>query len=176
MVEIDDRIVDDISVHDESFEFPDLVRYLERHHVDGEAGVARETIEAYARELGYDLDRLDDDIQSRLTDATSWEPGSKLYRVGDNLSVYPPSWHETLSDPSDLRPLIKRMQEEVEKSEGMWMTVTEDGVSEHSVLLATEAIADIDRHKGERILKRHRQAGEIRTTADQNPEGTVRVP
>lgn len=175
MVEIDASLVDRISIHDESFDATDLIRTLERNLPETRPGVPRETVEAYARELGYRSERLAREIESRSVDSTTWQPGGKLYRVGENLSAYPEQWHE-LVDPADLRDLVRAMQEQVASDEGFGVTVTKEGVSQRSLLLAVEAMTGLDRREGKRVLHRQRDRDELILTADQNPEAAVRLP
>lgn len=175
MVEVDNRIVDDVSIHDESYVATDLIRMLERQLAESRPGVPRDVVEAYANALGYDRARLDGEIDERLVDGDTWRPGGRIYRVGDNLSAYPASWHAAVADPSDLRGLIRVMADQVTHAEGIEMTVTWEGVSQRSLLLAVEAMTGLDRTEGRRILHGHRDRREIHLSAFQNPEATIRL-
>lgn len=113
MVSVDSDLVEQLANHDEYFTVRDLIRFLERHHPVEGPGVPRDLVEAYVEELEYDYDRFDSSLDDRLTDARTWQPGDRLYRVGENVSIYPRSWHEQLADSTDVSKYVETMLESV---------------------------------------------------------------
>ena len=175
MVIVDERLVDELSHRDREYEIDDFVKYLERHHHGEEPGISRERIDAYADALGYDRERTNALLEERLTDSETWTPGNNLYRVGENVSIYPPSWHEQLDDTIDLDEYVRVMLAEKEAKRGR-PTPAQQGVPRPDILTAIEIFADLDREMGEQLLQKQRQEGAIVILASQNPEDLVRLP
>ncbi|WP_423743432.1 hypothetical protein V5735_10240 (plasmid) [Haladaptatus sp. SPP-AMP-3] len=175
MVIVDEKLVDDLSLRDREYQIDDFVTYLERHHHGEEPGISMECLDAYADALGYDRDRTHALLEERLTDSSTWTPGNNLYRVGENVSVYPPSWHEQLSDTIDIAEYVRVMLEEKVAATGR-LPPARRGVPQPDVLTAIEIFADLDREMGEDLLKKQRQEGSIVVFASQNPEDLVRLP
>lgn len=148
---------------------PHLVRTLECHHPNGEPGVARETVLAYAEELGIDVEEYAAHLDERTVDDTTWRNDDDVYyRVGDNVSVYPASWHERLSDTEDMRTFVEVLREGYGDING--------GVNRADLLTAAQAIAGIDRERGAALLRDQRLRGLVDVHPDQNPDATVYVP
>ena len=175
MVVVDKRLVDDLSIRDREYEIDDFVKYLERHHHGEEPGLSRERIDAYADALGYDGERTTVLLEERLTDSRTWMPGNNLYRVGENVSIYPPSWHEQLADTIDLAEYVRVMLAEKEAKSGR-LTPAQQGISQPDILTAIEIFADLDREMGEQLLAKQRKEGSIVIYASQNPDDIVRLP
>jgi len=175
MVIVDERLVDDLSLRDREYEIDDFVRYLEQHHYGEEPGVSRERIDAYAEALGYETDRTSALLEERLTDSEAWIPGNNLYRVGENVSIYPPSWHEQLRDTIDLAEYVRVMLAEKAAKRGRASTAR-DGIPQADILTAIEIFADLDREMGEQLIEKQREEETILIYAYQNPEDLVRLP
>jgi len=174
MVIVDEQLVDDLSLRDREYQIDDFVRYLERHHHGDEPGISMERLDAYANALGYDTEHTHVLLEERLTDSTTWTPGNNLYRVGDNVSIYPPSWHEQLTDTIDLAEYVRVMLAEKIEVSGR-LPPARRGISQPDILTAVEVFADLDREMGEDLLKQQRQKGSIVIYASQNPEDLVRL-
>ncbi|NHN58421.1 MULTISPECIES: hypothetical protein [Halorussus] len=176
MASVDSDLVTQLSRHDEYYTARELVRYLERHHPVEGPGVPRDLVEAYAEELEYDLERFEESLEDRLTDARTWQPGDRLYRVDGNVSIYPPSWHEQLADTTDLSKFVEVMLESVRTPEGVEVDRSDLGVAQDDLLTAVEIIADMDRSEARRLLRSQRLEGRVVLWAFQNPEEIVRLP
>ncbi len=176
MASVDTDLANELSHHDDYFAARDLVKYLERHHPVEGPGVPRDLVEAYADELEYNRERFDTSLDDRLTDARSWQPGDRLYQIGGNVSVYPPSWHERLADTRDLADYVDVMLESVKAPEGVEVDRSDLGVSQADLLTAVEIIGEIDRGEAKNLLRNQRLEGSIVLYAFQNPEELVRLP
>ena len=176
MTAVDSDLVNQLSRHDEYYTARELVRYLERHHPVEGPGVPSDLVEAYAEELEYDLDRFESSLEDRLTDARTWQPGDRIYRIDGNLSIYPPAWHEQLADTTDLSKFVEAMLESVRTPEGVEVDRSDLGVSQDDLLTAVEIIAEMDRSEAHRLLRSQRLEGNVVLWAFQNPEEIVRLP
>jgi hypothetical protein len=176
MASVDSDLVNQLARHDEYFTARELVRFLERHHPVEGPGIPGDLLEAYADELEYDRDRFDTSLQDRLTDARSWRSGDRLYRIGDNVSIYPESWHERLADTTDLSEYVEVMLESVQAPEGIEIERDDLGVAQEDLLTAVEIIGEMDHGEARSRLKRQRLDGDIVLYAFQNPEELVRLP
>ncbi|WP_137287068.1 hypothetical protein [Halorussus salinisoli] len=176
MVSVDTDLADELSHHDDFFTARELVQYLERHHPVEGPGVPRDLVEAYAEELEYDRDRFETSLDDRLTDARTWQPGDRLYRIDGNLSIYPVSWHERLADTTDLSEYVNVMLESVKAPEAVELDRSDLGVTQDDLLTAVEIIGEMDRGAARKTLKNQRLEGSIVLYAFQNPEEIVRLP
>ena len=176
MTAVDSDLANELSHHDDYFTARELVQYLERHHPVEGPGVPRDLVEAYADELEYDRERFDTSFEDRLTDARSWQPGDRLYRVGENVSIYPPAWHERLADTTDLSEYVDVMLESVRAPDGVEVERADLGVSQDDLLTAVEIIAELDRGEARKRLRNQRLEGSLVLYAFQNPEELVRLP
>lgn len=176
MVSVDSDLADELSHHDDYFTARELVQYLERHHPVEGPGVPRDLVESYADELEYDRDQFDTSLEDRLTDARTWQPGNRLYRIDGNVSIYPPSWHERLADTTDISEYVEVMLESVKSPDGVEIRRGDLGVAQEDLLTATEIIGEMDRGTARNLLKNQRLEGSIVLYAFQNPEELVRLP
>ena len=147
---------------------PRLVRTLERLHANGEPGVSRETVLAYAEALGVDREEYASSLDERIVDDPTWRGADVRYRVGDNVSAYPASWHERLRGTEDMRTFVEVVGDGYGDVDG--------GVSRAELLTAAQAIADIDRERGAARLKDQRLRGLVDVHPDEDPDATVYAP
>lgn len=176
MASVDSDLVERLAHHDDYLTARELVQYLERHHPVEGPGVPRGLVEAYAEELDYDRDRLLGSLDDRLTDARTWQSGERLYGVGDNVSIYPPAWHERLADTTDLSNYVEVMLESVRAPEGVEVDRDRLGIKQDDLLTAVEVIGDVDRSAARDLLRSQRLDGSLVLYAFQNPEEIVRLP
>lgn len=176
MVSVDSELVERLANHDDYLTARELVQYLERHHPVEGPGIPRDLVESYAEELDYDRDRLLDSLDDRLTDARTWQPGERLYEVGDNVSIYSPAWHEELAGTTDLSKYVEVMLESVKAPEGVEVDRNRLGIKQDDLLTAVEVIGDVDRSAARDLLRSQRLEGALVLYAFQNPEEIVRLP
>lgn len=176
MASVDQDLVSDLARHDSAMTLTQLVRYLERHHPIEGPGVPRAVVEAYADELDYDSDRIAASFEDRLTDARGWQPGNRLYRVGENVSIYPPDWHERLAETTDVSEYVSAMVGSIRTPDGVEIDEVQVGVSQADLLTAIEIIAGVDRETARRSLQSQRREGRVVMSAFMNPEEVVRLP
>jgi hypothetical protein len=158
MTPVDQDLVNELARHDSSLTLSGLVRYLERHHPVEGPGVPRDLVEAYADELDYDPERVATAFEDRLTDARSWQPGDRLYRIDDNVSIHPPTWHERLADTTDLAEYVAVMLESVRAPDGVEIDEQRLGIVQSELVTAIEIIAEIDRDDAHQLLREQRNA------------------
>lgn len=176
MVTVDERVVDDISLRERHYRIEDFVTHIERHHHGDEPGISMALIDAYSDELGYDRDRTNALVEEHLTDSETWEPGINLYRVGENVSVYPSEWHERLADTIDVDEYVRVMLESRRPPDGSEPNRAQWGIPQQEVLTAIEIMTGLGRDRGEELLGKQRREGNIVIYAYQNPEDLVRLP
>lgn len=176
MTAVDPDLVERLANHDDYLTARELVQYLERHHPVEGPGVPPDLVESYAEELDYDRDRLMDSLDDRFTDARTWQPGERLYEVGDNVSIYPPAWHEELADTTDLSSYVEVMLESVRAPEGVEVDRDRLGIKQDDLLTAVEIIGDVDRSAARDLVRNQRLEGSLVLYAFQNPEEIVRLP
>ena len=176
MVSVDTDLVNALADDDEYLTARGLVEYLERHRVDDPPGVSRDHVRAYAEALEYDVDRLLDSMESRLTTAERWRPGDRLYETGENVSVYPPAWHERLRGSTDLAAYVRVMLDSVRAPDGVHVDRNALGVAQEDLITALEVMAGVDRNAARGLIKEQRLAGNVVLYAFQNPEELVRLP
>lgn len=164
---VDPAVLSELEDHS-GHHVPRLVLTLECLHPGDEPGVPRETILAYAEELGADADEYAAHLDERTVDDRTWRDDDAYYRVGDNISVYPASWHERLRDTEDMRTFVEVIREGYGDISG--------GVNRADLLTAAQAIAGIDRERAAALLKDQRLRGLVDVRPDQNPEASVYVP
>lgn len=111
MISVDSDLADELSHHDKYF-------------------TARELVEGYADELEYDRDQFDTSLDDRPTDARTWQPGDRLYRIDGNVSIYPAEWHDRLADTTDLAEYAEVMLESVRAPEGVEVRRGDLGVAQ----------------------------------------------
>ncbi|WP_129114777.1 hypothetical protein [Halegenticoccus tardaugens] len=163
-IEVDEAVLTELREH-ETQHGPHMIRVLERHHPEYHPGIPLELLNAYAERLGYDVALSDRDIERKTVDDESWREGDVYYRIGGNVSAYPPTWHERF-DEGDLRALVEVMLEETGRTE----------LRRDEVLLAAESIAGMDRRSSESLLTEYRESGRLEVEPYQNPEALVYLP
>lgn len=88
MVEIHDDVVTELEKHEEILRLDEFVRLIEVHHRYDGQGVERETLEAYADAVYFDVDLSE--IDDRLAEDDEWKSGEHRYELGDGrISDYP---------------------------------------------------------------------------------------
>ncbi|WP_137287549.1 hypothetical protein [Halorussus salinisoli] len=176
MTEIREEVVEELDSHSETITLQEFVRIVETHHGVAGRGVDRDLLAAYADAVYYDVDL--DALDERTTDSDEWREGGRFYEVGEGrLSVYPPSWHETMASTDDIRDVIELIQSEVTEAEGdTWQAVTEErGVPEEKVLHVGEVVAGIDRQDARDRIKELRQNGDVEEFASQHRNPSLRL-
>ena len=176
MTDVREDVVEALDSHSETITFEEFVQTIEAHHRDEGQGVGRDLLAAYADAVYFDVDL--DAVDDRLTDSDEWEAGGQFYDLGDRISVYPPDWHETVSDTHDIRDVIEVIQAEVTEPEGdQREAVTEKrGVPQPKVIRVAETVAGIEKADAEKRIKELRKNGEIEAFATQHRDPTLRVP
>jgi hypothetical protein len=176
MAETHGHVVEQLEKHQETMQLDDFVRIVESDHPTDGPGVTRETLADYAESVYFDVDRSA--IDERLVESDEWVEGEHLYEVGEGrISVYPPDWHETLSEVGEIRDVLEVIQAEVTEPEGdtREAVAEERGVPEEKVLRMGEAVAGIDRDRAREELKRLRQNGEIEEYPSQHRNPWIRL-
>ncbi|WP_115863615.1 hypothetical protein [Halorussus litoreus] len=160
MADVREDALDQIESH-ESLLLQDFVRYVEEHHHDEPPGVDPDLLAAYAEAATFDVDMsaMDD----RVVDSDEWQPGEKLYDLGDGrISTYPRSWHEAFSDLDDLLDLVLVIESQVTEPEGsQFEAVTEEGVPQVKLARVAKVVAGIEQEAVEHRLGELSDAGEI---------------
>lgn len=176
MAELDDHTVEELQGHSETLVLEDFVRIVETNHPDGQ-GIDRDTIAEYAEALDYDVDAFDEEIDDRLTDADSWTEGEVFYRLDEGrISVFPPHWHDELADISDLRKIIRVIQEDRTTAEGESQEhPRKEGVSEEMLDEVAAAIGGMDRNEVRDRLKELRDENEIEEYPSQHANPWIQL-
>jgi len=175
MTDLEEEVVTQLEKHEETMQLDEFVRRIETHHRTDGPGVARETVEAYADAVYFDVDLSA--IDDRLTDSDHWEAGKHLYEVRDGrISDYPREWHETLGGTDDIRDIIETIEREVTEPEGkMQESVTDEGIPEQKIYRVGKAVADIDESDARDQIKRLRKDDEIEEFASQSRNPRLRL-
>jgi hypothetical protein len=179
MVDRNDRIVRAAADEGESLLVDDFVRLIEQYHDNDRAGVARETLDAYARRLederpDFDADAFLGAIDDRLTD--DGYATDAFYRLDDDrVSVYPAQWHDDLGGETDLREYVRYLGA-LEPGAGAELGGAGRGVPEHELLDAVGVLGGTDPDAAKAELERLRDEGELVEDADQHPNARVRFP
>jgi hypothetical protein len=170
------HVVEQLEKHQETMRLDDFVRFIEIDHPTDGPGVNRETLADYAEAVYFDVDLSA--VDDRLVDNDEWVEGDHLYEVGENrISVYPPDWHDALSEAGEIRDVLEVIQAEVTQPEGdSREAVTEErGVPEEKLLRVSKAVAGIDRDRAREELKRLRENDEIQEFASQHRNPSIRL-
>jgi hypothetical protein len=176
MVETHEKVVTELEKHEETMRLDDFVRIVEIHHRYDGQGVERETLDAYAEAVFFDVDTSA--IDDRLTDSDEWEAGRHLYEVGDGrISDYPTKWHETMGGTDDILDIIETILDDVTEPEGrMQEAVTEErGVPEQKVYRVGKAVADIDEQEARERIQDLRNDDVIEEEASQSRNPAIRL-
>ncbi|NHN59105.1 MULTISPECIES: hypothetical protein [Halorussus] len=175
MAEPNEEVITQLEKHQETMQLDEYVRLIETHHRTDGPGVDRETLEAYADAVYFDVDW--EAFEDRLTDSDDWEPGRRLYEIGDGrVSNYPRAWHETFAGTDDVRGIIETIESDVTEPEGkMQEAVTDEGVPQRKVVRVAKAVADLDEQEVRDRIKHLRKNDEIEEFASQNRNPRMRV-
>lgn len=178
MGELNEAALDEARNSSETLGIRELVEILEMHHVDGERGVTRETIDEYAAALDYDPEVADEALDERMSDSHEWEPGADVYRLdGDRFSIYPPRWHEELGETTDLTKHVGLIDASVTETEGgQSRSVTEAGVPQRKILRVAQVISGMERDAARGKLNDLRKKGHLESPNDQHRDSNYRLP
>lgn len=157
---VDEAVLAELREH-EAWHGSYLLRGIERHHPETHPGVPLSLFEAYAERLGYDVEQSRDDVEAKVVEDTEWVDDDAYYRVGDNISAYPQSWHEAY-EASGLHGLVLTMRTQMQRD-----------VRRDEVLLAVESIVGMGRRGADALLTQARKAKEIALRPRTNPEAFV---
>lgn len=157
---VDERVLTELREH-ESWHGSYLLRGIERHHPETHPGIPLSLFDAYAEQLGYDVEQSHEDVAAKVVDDAEWVDDDAYYRVGDNVSAYPSSWHEAYAE-SGFRGLVLRMRSQMQRD-----------VRRDEVLLAAESIAGISRREADALLTEARKAKKVILQPRTNPEAFV---
>lgn len=161
----------------------ELFDLIERSH-DGEAGVGRELVVAYVRELAsrrgyaFDADGFLDEIDERLTDSETWAGADRYYELpGDRLSQYPVRWHDQLGGSTDAAAYVRFLAQEVsEFVEGMDRGGAGPGIPEDTLVTIISIVGRVDHGAARAAIEDARERGDLIEDADQHPQAGVYLP
>jgi hypothetical protein len=175
MADVNDDLLAQLETHEDTMQLDEFVRRIETHHPTDGPGASRETLEAYAKAVYYDVDLSA--IDDRLTDSDDWEAGKHLYELGDGrISDYPPAWHETLGGTDDVKDIIETIENDVTEPEGtIQESVTDEGIPEQKIYRVGKAVAGIEEGDAREQIKRLRKDGEIEEFASQSRNPRLRL-
>lgn len=145
----------------ETWHGPHLIRCIERHHSEVHPGIPLSLFDAYAEQLGYDAARSRADVEKKVVDDERWESDAVYYRIGDNVSAYPTTWHRQY-ERDGIRGLVMVMRQQLERD-----------VQRGDLLLALEAIAGVDRPTADAMLTTARREKLVVVQPRTNPEAFV---
>lgn len=180
MTELDDSVIDEAVHEGESMLLEELFDLIERSH-DGEAGVDREVVVAYVRELesrggyAFDADGFLDEIDERLTDSEEWAGAERYYELpGDRLSQYPARWHDRLGGSTDAAAYVRFLGEEApEFVESMDRGGAGPGVPEDTLISLISIVGRVDHGAARAAIEEARERGDLVEDADQHPQAGV---
>ncbi|SFL00702.1 hypothetical protein SAMN04487950_1899 [Halogranum rubrum] len=145
----------------ETWHGPHLIRSIERHHSETHPGIPLSLFDAYTERLGYDAIRSRADVEEKVVDDENWQSEAAYYRIGDNVSAYPVTWHRHYED-GGVRGLVGVMQQQLGHD-----------VQRGDLLLALEAIAGVDRPTADAMLTTARRERQVVVQPRTNPEAFV---
>lgn len=179
MSEVDESVLAEITDHSQNVLFRELLLMIERAHPET-SGIARETLDAYARELGaatavpFTPQELLDTIDDRLVEIETWVDTETLYRLDDRISAYPARWHDVLGGTVDIPAYIRFIEDEVDGNEtDLTRAQPGDGIHEQDLLDLVAVIGRTDRETVKSRLEHLRDRGDIAEGADQHPDAHV---
>ncbi len=158
---VDGEVFREFQSH-ETQHWPHIVRFVERHHPEYHPGVPEGLVEAYAAALDNDADAEEHDIEARLVDGAEWHSDEAYYRIGDNVSAYPASWHERYAETESIAALVEIMDDQMGRD-----------IIRNELLLAMEAIAGLERRQADGMLTAARRRGDVIVEPYTNPEAYV---
>lgn len=181
MTDINENVVTEAVQQGESLLAEDFVELIERHHPHEQPGVSRETIDQYTDALAvrdetdFDADGFTETLDSRLTDAETWQGHDALYALNDDrVSTYPANWHEALGGSTDVREYIRFLLE-AENFENLESGGAGYGVPQKTLLDIVAVVGRTDREAAKARLEELRDSGEVIEDADQHPDARVRL-
>lgn len=179
MSEVDASLIAEITDHSQNVLFRELVLMIERSHPET-AGISRETLDAYASELGeatavpFTPEEFLATVGDRLVDTDTWVDTETLYPLDDRISVYPSRWHDALGGTVDIPTYIRFIEDDVDGNDAdLTRAGPGDGVHEQDLLDLVPIIGRTDRKTVMSRLERLRDQGEIAEGADQHPDARV---
>lgn len=159
--EVDREVFRELQAH-ETQHWPHIVRFVERHHPEYHPGVPEGLVDAYAAALDNDPEAENRNIGARLVDGDVWQSDEAYYRIGDNVSAYPASWHDRYAETESLAALVEIMDEQMGRD-----------IVRNELLLALESIAGIERRRADGMLTAARRRGDVIVEPYTNPEAFV---
>lgn len=176
MGSLDQDALDELLSRSETLDIVELIRTLELFRVDDGHGVERKTVEAYAEELNYDLEKVNGELENRLVDDEDWQSYDAIYKIDDRVSTFPPLWHDELADTTDLTKHVGLIHEDVDRTEGPEReSVTEKGVPEQKVIRAARSLSGMTQEEAQDKIAELRGEGKLTEPLDQYPKGEIRV-
>lgn len=179
MATVDESVIDEATERSQNLLFKELIQLIERAHPDA-PGVSRETLDAYARELGGDsavpftTEEMRDTIDDRLTDDDRWTAEKALYAFDDRISTYPLRWHDALGGTTDIPAYIRFIEDEVAGNQTDFTGIGPgDGIQEEDLLDLVATIGRVERGAAKTHLEQLRGQGDIAEGADQHPDARV---
>lgn len=180
MREIDESVIDEAVHEGSSMTRRDLFELIERSH-DEQAGIDRETVVAYARELesideyAFDADGFLDIVDERLTAETEWLGSDHYYELpGDRLSQYPARWHDELGGSTDAAAYVRFITEEVPSFvEDLGRGGVGAGIPEDTLIKIIATVGRVDMPSAQAAIEDARENGELTEDADQHPQAAV---
>lgn len=176
---VDESVIEEITEHSQNVLFRELLLMIERSHSET-AGISRETIDAYASELGkatavaFTPEELLDTVDDRLVDTDTWVDTKTLYPLDDRISVYPARWHDALGGTVDIPAYIRFIEDEVDGNDtDLTRAQPGDGLHEQDLLDLVAVVGRTDRETAKSRLEQLRDRGEIAEGADQHPDARV---
>lgn len=176
---VDESAIEEITEHSQNVLFRELMLMIERAHPET-AGISRETIDAYASELGeatavaFTPEELLDTVDDRLVDTDTWVDTKTLYPLDDRISVYPARWHDALGGTVDIPAYIRFIEDEVDGNDAdLTRAQPGDGLHEQDLLDLVAVVGRTDRETAKSRLEQLRDRGEIAEGADQHPDALV---
>ena len=183
MVETDERIIAEAADRGETLVVDELVRLIEQYHPHDQPGIARETLEAYARRMEetteheFNAEEFLETIDERLEDGDSEYTTDAFYRLDDDrVSSYPARWHDELGGVTDLREHVRFLGAlDPEGRSGADLGGAGGGVPEQVLLDAASIIGRIDPDAAKARLEDLRDSGDLVEGADQHPNARVHL-
>jgi hypothetical protein len=164
----------------------EFVTLAERHHDDAGRGVARETLQGYARDLAdarageslpFTPDELSDLVDERLASSASFAGEDRLYQVAEGrVSAYPARWHDRLGNERAITDVVGVLNDALADADAsLDRGGAGRGVPENLVVDVASAVGPVDRETARAALAEARDEGLVVEDADQHPKATVRL-
>jgi hypothetical protein len=180
MEAIDESVIDEAIHQGSTMSRRDLFGLIERSQ-NQQAGVDREVVVAYARELeskeeyAFDADRFLDVVDEKRTAETEWARIDHYYELpGDRLSQYPARWHDELGGSTDATAYVRFITEEVPTFvEELGRGGVGAGIPEDTLIKILATIGKVDRTTAQAAIENARETGDLTEDADQHPQAGV---